>query len=323
MNRALWRKTIAEAQWLWLALAVLLFAFCWIRVWIVALFEMSRYAAIVEQFWDDYQQFFAVSLSDLLSYPVRVGMTYVEPVVMVAMAVWAIARGSAAVSGEIGRGTMEMLLAQPISRFQAFFAQSAVTVAGAALLALASWLGVWVGIQVNTVKVEGPAPTIRIPFTGVEIPNPLGQRQPRRVPMSSQVSARELAPAAFNLFSLGVCMAGIAAFFSSWDRYRWRTIGLTAGLLLVQLVIKGFAFSAPSLAWMKRWSLFTPYEPLRWIALEARERGQGWAFMAENAKTGLVEWGPSAHNAVLLGIGAATFTAAAIIFNRRDLPAPL
>ena len=66
MNRALWKKTLAEAQWLWLALAVLLFTFSWLRVWIVAIFEMSRYATVVEQFWDDYQQFFAVSLSDLL-----------------------------------------------------------------------------------------------------------------------------------------------------------------------------------------------------------------------------------------------------------------
>jgi ABC-2 type transport system permease protein len=322
MNRALWKKTLAEAQWLWLALAVLLFGFCWIRVWIVALFEMSRFAAIVEQFWDDYQQFFAVSLADLLSYPVRIGMTYGEPVVIAAMAVWAIARGSAAVSGEISRGTMEMLLAQPVSRFQAFLAQATVTVVGAALLAFASWLGIWVGIEVNTVEVAGPPPTIHVPMLDVEIPNPLAEPEVQRMPMSSQVSASDLAPATFNLFSLGVCMAGLATLLSSWDRYRWRTIGLATGLLLVELVVKGFAFATPKLAWMKPLSFFTPYEPLKWIALEAR-RGEGWAFVAADPKTGVLEWGPSANHAALLGVGAAAFIAAAIIFSRRDLPAPL
>jgi ABC-2 type transport system permease protein len=197
-----------------------------------------------------------------------------------------------------------------------------VTVLGAGLLAFASWLGIWVGIEVNTVEVEGPAPSIHVPLLDMEIPIPLSEREMTPVPMSSQVAAEDLAPAAFNLFALGVCMAGIATFFSSWDRYRWRTIGLTTGLLLVQLVIKGVAFAAPSLAWLKRCSFFTPYEPLKWIALEAR-RGEGWALTVADPKTGLWEWGPAAHNGLLLTIGAAGFLAAAIIFSRRDLPAPL
>jgi hypothetical protein len=36
-----------------------------------------------------------------------------------------------------------------------------------------------------------------------------------------------------------------------------------------------------------------------------------------------VEWGPGANNAVLLGVGAVAFIAAAVIYSRRDLPAPL
>jgi ABC-2 type transport system permease protein len=95
MNRAVWKKSIAEAQWLWLALAVLLFGFCWVRVWIVSMFETSRFQAILEQVWDDYQQFFTISLADLLTYTARVGMTYAEPLVIVIVALWSVARGSA------------------------------------------------------------------------------------------------------------------------------------------------------------------------------------------------------------------------------------
>jgi ABC-2 type transport system permease protein len=323
MNRALWKKCLTEAQWLWLALAVLLFAFCWVRVWIVTLFETSRFQAILEQVWDDYQQFFTVSLAELLTYPVRIGMTYAEPLVLVVVAVWAIARGSAAVSGEIGRGTMEMLLAQPISRLQAFAAQAVTTTAGVALLAFVSWLGIWIGIQVNTVKIEEPPPAIRVPLVNVEIPIPLAERTFRRVPMSSQVDARDLAPGAFNLFALGFCMAGISTLVSSCDRYRWRTIGVATGVLLVQYVMKGFAITAASLGWMSQLTLFTPYEPLKWVSLEARRAGQGWAWLHTDAQGRFLEWGPLANNAVLLGIGLTAYLAATVVFNRRDLPAPL
>jgi ABC-2 type transport system permease protein len=323
MNRALWKKCLAEAQWLWLALAVLLFAFCWVRVWIVTLFETSRFQAILEQVWDDYQQFFTVSLAELLTYPVRIGMTYAEPLVLVVMAVWGIARGSAAVSGEIGRGTMEMLLAQPISRLQAFSAQAVTTTVGVALLAFVSWLGIWIGIQVNSVTIEEPPPAIEVPVLNFEIPIPFAERGSRRVPMSTQVAGRDLAPAAVNLFALGFCMAGIATLVSSCDRYRWRTIGVATGALLVQYVMKGFGVTAESLAWMQRWTLFTPYEPLKWVSLEARRAGHGWTWIHTDAQGRFLEWGPLANHAVLLGIGLAAYATAALIFNRRDLPAPL
>lgn len=323
MNRALWKKCLVEAQWLWLTLAALLFTFSWIRVWLVTLFNTSRFQRVVEQFWDDYQQFVPISLAEFLGYPARVAFTYTEPIVIVAVAAWAIARGSAAVSGEINRGTMEMLLAQPLSRFQIFFAQAVVTTVGAALLALASWMGVWVGIEVNTVEIEGPPPTIRVPWFDVELPNPLGQRTPQRVPMSTQVTPRELAPAAFNLFALAFCMAGIATLLSSWDRYRWRTIGLASGVLVVQFVTKGFAVADESLAWMKRGTIFTPYEPLKWVSLEARQPGRGWSWMVTDPDGQFFEWGPLANHAILLALGLAAYGIAALIFQRRDLPAPL
>jgi ABC-2 type transport system permease protein len=323
MNRVLWRKCITEAQWLWLALAVLLFAFCWIRVWIVTFFDTSRFQAILEQVWEDYQQFFTVSLAEMLTYAARVGMTYVEPLVIVVIAIWAVARGSSTVSGEISRGTMEMLLAQPISRRQAFTAQVTVTTIGVALLALVSWLGVWIGIEVNTVEIKGAAPTIRLPFLGFEVPNPLGERPSLRVPMSTQVAASDIAPAAFNLFALGFCMTGVVTLVSAWDRYRWRTVGVSTGILVVQFMMKGFGAAAESLAWLKRFTFFTPYEPLKWVSYEAQESGRGWAFVLTDADGQFMSWGPLAHNTLLFCIGLIGLIAAGVVFNRRDLPAPL
>ena len=50
---------------------------------------------------------------------------YVHPLVLFSAVIWAIMRGSDCVSGEIGRGTMEMLLAQPVRRTSLYTAHSA------------------------------------------------------------------------------------------------------------------------------------------------------------------------------------------------------
>jgi ABC-2 type transport system permease protein len=98
---------------------------------------------------------------------------------------------------------------------------------------------------------------------------------------------------------------------------------VATGVLLVQFAMKGFGAAAEKLAWMKRLSLFTLYDPVKWVNLEAHYPGQGWAWALSGAQREFGPWGPLAHNAVLLGIGLAAYTAAAIVFLRRDLPAPL
>ena len=41
---------------------------------------------------------------------------YVHPLVQIIFCIWAVGRASGAVAGELDRGTMELLLAQPLSR---------------------------------------------------------------------------------------------------------------------------------------------------------------------------------------------------------------
>ena len=115
MNRALWKKAFSESKWLLVFCALGLFLFCLLRVWLVSRVEMSRFAEIIGQLWDDIEQFSTVPLAHLLTYPGRVAVVFNEPMVVLIVTVWAVARGSDVVSGEVGRGTMEMLLAQPTS----------------------------------------------------------------------------------------------------------------------------------------------------------------------------------------------------------------
>ncbi|MFG0255322.1 MAG: hypothetical protein ACF787_09530, partial [Rhodopirellula sp. JB053] len=103
------RKNIGQSSLLFAFLGVALFAFGWVRVWVVKLLDMGQFQTIIEQF-RDYEKFAPVSFDALFTYTGRVGMTFDEPIVILCTVIWCVARGSDVVSGELGRGTLEMLL---------------------------------------------------------------------------------------------------------------------------------------------------------------------------------------------------------------------
>ncbi|MBI1902384.1 MAG: ABC transporter permease subunit [Planctomycetia bacterium] len=278
MNRALWGKTIAESRRLFLACAALLLVFNALFVWLTSLIDLGMLKFFLQ---------FGIKLNiqGLLPVPIEsmatpegmIAVAYAHPLVLFTMTVWAIARGSDAVSGEVDRGTMEFLLAQPIRRSSIVAVAAIVTSAGAVLLGLACWLGTWLGIHL--VKAEANASSFLLP--------------------------------AVNLASLAVFLGGLATFVSAFQRYRWRAIGWMGGIYAVELILKVAAqmlkSSGEETAHFGDWLMFTTffgaYEPERFV--------QWQPLMA-------VEF-----NGVLLGMGAAAYVGAGIVFCRRDLPAPL
>lgn len=322
MNRALIKKCIGEAQWLWLACAAALFAFCWFRVWLISRLSIGQFESIIENF-REYERFSPVPFEQLFTFSGRVAMMYSEPLVVLCVSIFAIARGSDCVSGEIGRGTMEMLLAQPVSRLQVLSTHAAVTLTGVLLLSLTTWLGMTAGISTTYVKEQAPQPTVKVPWTGIEIPNPLAKREVLRVPLSEKVDHRDFVPAIANLFSLGVFLAGLSTFVSSWDRYRWRTIGLVVGFYVVQLIIKVAALSSDSLGWLTYCSVFTAYEPEALVSVAVNFPDEAWSILRFDSDGNFRRLGPLGYDLVLLVLGWIAYTASAIIFCKRDLPAPL
>jgi ABC-2 type transport system permease protein len=323
LNSTLLKKCLAEARLLFASLGLLLFVFSWLRIFIVSRLQTSQFAAIIEQVWDQFKDLWPVSLDQLLSYTGRIAVGYNEPIIVFGVSIFAIARGSDVVSGELGRGTLEMLLAQPVSRLQVLYTQAAVTIACLFALCALTVVGTTAGIYTMSVKEDAPPPSVGIPGLGVRIPLPLGSREKISVPLSEKTKPAYFVPGAFNLFSLGVALAGFSSLVSSLDRYRWRTIGIVVAAFVISLILKLLGQAIPEVAWLQWLSLFTAYEPQKFISIAVHDAPHAWSLVLHNSQGQYTELGPLGYNLILLTTGLATYIAAGIIFHKRDLPAPL
>lgn len=320
IDRMLIRKYVGQSILLWAGCAVTLFAFCWIRVWVVSLLDMGQFRTIVEQF-REYERFSPIAFDQLLTYAGRVGMTYDEPVVIFCAVVWCIARGSDVVSGELGRGTLEMVLAQPISRTRLLLTHAIVSVAGLMLLILLAWLGIWIGVQLTTVEETIPPPTVRVPVLNLVVPLTTGEPETIEVAMRDRIDVSAFAGSSLNLFAFGFFLLGLSTFMSSWDRYRWRTVGVVITIYVLQLVMFGLGKAADQLVWLTHLSFFDLYRPQQ-IAQAAIQKGHAAAWQVTPLEEGML-LGPLAFSLILIAMGAVAYLAAIRVFTTRDLPAPL
>jgi ABC-2 type transport system permease protein len=320
VNRVLVRTYIGQSLLLWSACALALFSFAWVRVWASSLVDMGQFRTIVEQF-RDFERFAPVSFDSLFTHTGRLGMTFDEPIVILCTIVWAIARGSDVVSGELGRGTLEMLLAQPLSRTRLLLSHAVVAVSGLVLLVLSLWAGMAVGIARTMVTETIPPPSIRIPFTAFQLPLSAAGPTVETFPMSSVVDPMTFGTAVFALFALGFFVLGLSTLMSSFDRYRWRTIGVVLTIYVLQLVMFGLGKATDRLDWLRGWSFFNCYRPQKQIAEVV---AGGWTAPWRLTGPDAGSWfGPGVYPLILIAGGLLFYALAIVIFRRRDLPAPL
>ncbi|MEX2140238.1 MAG: ABC transporter permease subunit [Pirellulales bacterium] len=274
-NRALWTKAARESWGLLASLAVLLFAFAWVYVWLISKIELPVLFQFLTAGLKDLERLSGVPFKDVATPEGRIALAFVDPLVHLGVIVWAISRGSDAVSGELERGTLEMLLAQPVSRLSIYLSKAVVAVIGLVLISIALWGGLAVGITLIVKDTDRVWPAMYVPPT-------------------------------INVFGLGFAMAGIAALVSSWDRYRWRTIGVMGAFYAVAVILKVIARMALGWEPVGYASIFWPFEPQRMVANNAA----AWPLLIE-------------YNTPLILVGLVSYIAGAVIFCRRDLPAPL
>ena len=316
----LWRKTIGEACWMWCGCAAALFAFCWLRLWLTSQIDMSRFQQIFESIPESLTQLVPVPVEQLMSYTARIAMMYEEPVTYLAMSLWTISRSSDVVSGELGRGTMEMQLAQPVSRLKVLFIPTTVTVCGVALLALVSWVGIATGINVFT-AIEPPT-EVSLPLFGFEIPLFSGGSS-QRVPMHELVDPHVFLPAAVNYFAFGFFLTGVGTLVSATDRYRYRTIGILMAFYVVEVMIELVMQTVDEMSLLAWATFLSCYEPVAVVCRVLEAPDSGWSLLLRDASGSVVGLGPLGMSSVLVGLGSLAFAAAGVIFCRRDIPAPL
>ncbi|GIW95882.1 MAG: hypothetical protein KatS3mg110_3923 [Pirellulaceae bacterium] len=320
--RVLVRYWWRESRSLWLTCAIGLFLFCWIRVWIISQLPTSSFEIIAEQLWEKYERFSTVPFRQLISYHGRVALAFDEPIILLGIAIWAIARGSDTVSGKLSRGTMEILLAQPVSRHALYYSQGLVTLMGIAALVMVVWCGIAVGIATVKVPIE-QRPVIPLPLPGLpQVPVPFVKPRIEYVPISEKTAAIYFLPAAVNLGCWGVLVAGLATAWSACDRHRGRTVGAVVLFLAVELVLRLVSMASPAWSWLQYFTIFLAYDPQALVHVAVTQPELLWAWTRTDLQ-GNLTLGPLGCYAVLLVPGLFLFLIGGWYFQRRDLPAPI
>ena len=151
---------------------------------------------------------------------------YIHPFIVTVFCIWAIGKSSGAIAGELDRGTMELLLAQPIARWKILTTHLAVDLVTIPVLMLCMITGTTIGVTVLGV------PDVRlIDFTGALV----------------------------NAAALIFAVSGYTIFLSAIGRYRWRVMGLTLGLTLVQFLINILGDVWPPLTAIRPLTVFYYY----------------------------------------------------------------
>ncbi len=259
MNRIVWRKAVSDA-WLQLVVsAVLLVLFGWLFVWLMSQFPVGGMASLLKFLPRFVEPLLGVPLAELATPVGRLSILYVHVVTLLVLIGWAVGRGSAVVSGEISRGTMDLLLSLPIRRVSVLVSSGVVAAAGTVALAFSVWLGQGLGLA--TVALEEP------------------------------VGLAPFVPGAVNLAAMTFCLTAITTFISACDRDRWRTVLLAGGFFTVSMVLKFVVRLWPGGHWLKCLTFLTAYEPQQLILVGPESGGpSAWQYNGTLIGVGLAAY---------------------------------
>lgn len=237
---------------------------------------------------------------------------YVHPLAQTILCVWAIGRAASAITGEIDRGTMELLLAQPLTRTQVVLAHFAVDLFVIPILCLAMWAGSWAGVAWFGEVVHRPD---HVSTPAADLAKLLPSADASKRDRVMQIDPRVLWPALPQAAALLFAVSGTTLWLSARGRFRGRVLGLAVAVVLLQFLLNLFGQLWPAVAPLRPFTLFFYYQPQQAIL-----RHQ-WTVDLNSA------WGLGSMKvpgvAVLVVVGLVGYALALWTFRRRDVPAPL
>lgn len=233
---ALIRKHLHDTRGMLLMSSLALFALGWLFVFVTSVTESETLRRLASE--EDGGRIRWMRNLGLVKDSPSVDLimaSWNHPFILLTIAIWAIGRASIAVSGEIERGTLDLVLSRPVSRSSYLLSHVLVALSGLLLLGLALAAGA----------------AAALPFNHLRVP-----------PLSSTL----LAPA-LNLTFLGLPIYGYTLFISAIDQVRWRPtmvgsvltlLGFIAFVVSVIPVLENYAWRV----WLERISIFTLFNPV-------------------------------------------------------------
>jgi ABC-2 type transport system permease protein len=254
---------------------------------------------------------------------------YVHPLMLAIFCIWAVGRAAGAIAGEIDRGTMELLLAQPLPRWRLLLAHFCVDLIVIPILCLSLWAGNWLGAWlISPIQIRQSAKLPLPPKPGyvvelgplkVHVDNPMGRENPAPKPQPKK-DRLEVRPVQFVaalpvVGGLIFAVSGFVMWLSARGRFRWRVLGVAVLITLLQFLLNVLGQMWDVLEPVRPFTIFYYYQPQQAIL-----HGDWWVPL----RTG--NGGPSLQVpmlVVLYGVGLIGYGLALRTLLRRDLPAPL
>jgi ABC-2 type transport system permease protein len=237
---ALLRKHIHESRWMLGLSAAVLFGLGWLFVFATSLQE----AEIVKRLSEDPDRggIAMLRMMGIGEQPASISLimaSWSHPFIILLLSIWAVGRGSGAVAAEVERGTMDLLLSRPISRWVFLSSGVIVSVLGLIVLASALMAGATIAVHYNVLRVR-PAKW-------------------------------EMLYPAINLAALGLPIYGYSLLASAVDYVRWRAIMLASVLTLVGYIALIISLipvlqSQPWEPYVEKISIFKAYNPVQAVS---------------------------------------------------------
>jgi len=220
VNRAVSLATLRGLRWhiTWYGVGLALYAA--FMVWLFPVFE-DALGAVAAEYPPEIMAFFGAT-GDLTNPRVFMQVEYFSfaPIILV---IYGVVCGTGLLAGDEGRGTLEPLLAQPISRTAVYLSRVAALLGGLLLI-----------LAVNAIGWAASVPSVDL----------------------DDLRLLPLLWSTLMVVPLVMAFAGVAIMLASVSPSRGSAGGIVAALAIVAYLVASFAQAIEAIAWM-RWT--TPY----------------------------------------------------------------